>query len=311
MNGPSQSQATNPVVSEISATEQPWNSATTLFIARKLQQIAGGRTISVLDMGCGEGRLLRSFLPYGHDLFGYDLPENEDLMRQKLEPVFGRSYSHHIRVMKTEREIPFESQMFDVIYANQVFEHVRFLDRMFEECVRVLKPGGTLITLFPVATYPLEGHVLIPFAHWVPPGAVRRAYLYPFLALGIGRRLGLSAREASAVWDWKLRNQTFYRFMNEIEALISTYFESCDVETRGYVRAKIDLLRVASGRSSRLAGWLLNALDSPLLGHLVTYGFNAAFCARGPRSPWGPESVTQGQTQEVIESLGQTKTYQL
>jgi ubiquinone/menaquinone biosynthesis C-methylase UbiE len=69
--------------------------------------------------------------------------------------------------MKTEREIPFESQMFDVIYANQVFEHVRFLDRMFEECVRVLKPGGTLITLFPVATYPLEvpsgAHISIRF----------------------------------------------------------------------------------------------------------------------------------------------------
>lgn len=39
-------------------TDQDWNSATTLYIARRLEEIALGRRIRVLDMGCGEGTTL-------------------------------------------------------------------------------------------------------------------------------------------------------------------------------------------------------------------------------------------------------------
>ena len=72
----------------ITATEKPWNSATTLYIARKLQEIAKekDKQITVLDLGCGDGHMIKTFREYGHDMYGYD--NNEKLLRENLEPIF-------------------------------------------------------------------------------------------------------------------------------------------------------------------------------------------------------------------------------
>lgn len=74
----------------IGATDGQWNSATTLYIARRLQEIAGGRPIAVLDVGCGAGAGLGHLLEYGYDLYGYDLVDAEDeyseARRERLLP---------------------------------------------------------------------------------------------------------------------------------------------------------------------------------------------------------------------------------
>src|SRR5919202_1662471 len=176
----------------IGADEKNWNSATTLYIARRLQEISNGRRIAVLDMGCGDGRTLGYLLDYGYDLNGYELVYYEDryneTRRGRLGPYFGDSYDAHIKITGSERTIPFDDNSFDVVYSNQVFEHVRFLDKMLSECARVLKPGGTLLATFPLATDPVEVHYKIPFAHWIPPGELRIKYLRLYVALGLFKR---------------------------------------------------------------------------------------------------------------------------
>ena len=220
---------------------------------------------------------------YGHLLHGFDLPDKAEALAANLKPVFGDRFDDHVRLMDDERRIPFESGRFDVVYANQVFEHVRFLDQMFEECARVLKPQGTLITLFPLATYPLEGHVLVPCAHWIPPGVLRRAYLRAFLTMRIGRRMpNMSVAESAREWDERLRLFTFYRFMNELEALFTYYFEEWAIDTGTYIDAKIDMLQEGPSRLRRAAGRVLDSANGPLLTNLITYGFNAVFVARRP-----------------------------
>ena len=118
----------------IEAADKQWNSATTLYIARRLQEIAGGRRIAVLDVGCGDGKVLEYLFDYGYDLYGYDLAQYEDIYdearRKRLIPYFGDSYGEHIKVTKSEREIPFDDNAFDLVYANQVFEDVRFFDKL-------------------------------------------------------------------------------------------------------------------------------------------------------------------------------------
>ena len=138
----------------VAADAKSWNSATTLYIGRAIQRIAAGRRLSVLDMGCGDGNLIRQFLEFGHDFHGYDLPSREAALAAAMRPILGEAFDERIRIMRDERVIPLPDSQFDVVYANQVFEHVRFLDHMLGECARVLKPGGTLIALFPLATYP-------------------------------------------------------------------------------------------------------------------------------------------------------------
>lgn len=268
----------------VAATSRVWNSATTLYIGRALQNIAQQRRLSVLDMGCGDGLLMRSFADFGHDLFGFDLPDREVALREQMMPVFGDRFADHIHIMADERRIPFEDGQFDVVYANQVFEHVRFLDQMLAETVRVLKPGGTFIALFPLATYPLEGHCLIPFAHWLPPGLARQRYFTAMLRLRVGRRFpGMTARESAAEWDDRLRQFTFYRFMNEIVALLDHYYERHTVDAAGYVQAKLDLLRASSRRVNRLAATMVTPLQGPTLDALVTHGFMGVFQATNPR----------------------------
>jgi SAM-dependent methyltransferase len=270
-------------VSRILATDKPWASATSLYIARAIERITCGSELSILDMGCGQGRMMSLLMDYGHLLHGFDLPDKAEALAAHLRPLFGNRFDDQVRVMEDERRIPFESSRFDVVYANQVFEHVRFLDQMFEECTRVLKPEGTLITLFPLATYPLEGHVLVPCAHWIPPGALRRAYLRAFLTMRIGRRLpSMSIGESAREWDERLRLFTFYRFMNELEALFTYYFEEWMIDTGTYIDAKIDMLQESPSRLGRAAGRVLNSANGPWLANLITYGFNAVFVARRP-----------------------------
>lgn len=270
----------------VSASAKAWNSATTLYIARALDEFAGDRRLDILDMGCGDGLLIRSFLDLGHEFYGFDLPDREAALREKMGPVFDGRFDDRIRIMADERRIPFDDGMFDVVYANQVFEHVRFLDQMLSEVVRVLRPGGLFVALFPLATYPLEGHCLIPFAHWLPPGTARQRYLAAMLTLRVGRRFdGMSIRQSAAEWDDRLRQFTFYRFLNEINALLDHYFEATEIDARGYVRAKADLLEASRSRSRRAIGRVARALEGPGLASVVTHGFMGVFKATGPRDP--------------------------
>ena len=271
----------------IKATDKQWNSATTLYIARRLQEIADGRRISVLDMGCGEGTTLEYLSDYGYDLYGYDLVQYEDQYdeprRKRLMPYFGDSYNERIAVTRSDRTIPFDDSSFDVIYANQVFEHVRFLDKMLFECARVLRPGGILLINFPLATYPVEGHLKIPFAHWIPPGAARVRYLQLWCGLGWFNKKGRSASERAVELDRYLREETFYRFLNEIASISEHYFESCEVETGAFVRAKRDLLIAGKGTGGARLGALMRLVEGDRLYSCVTHLFNAAFCMRNPK----------------------------
>lgn len=271
----------------IKATDKQWNSPTTLYIARRLQEIAEGRRISVLDMGCGDGRVLEYLLDYGHDLYGYELIFYEDhydeARRKRLVPYFGDSYDEHIKITRSEREIPFDDNSFDVVYANQVFEHVRFFDKMVFEAARVLRPGGVFLTNFPLATYPIEGHSRIPFAHWLPPGALRVRYLHVCCALGLYTQEGKSALETAIGLDRWLRDETYYRFMNEVGSVSKYYFEACEVETGALIRAKTDLMMASKGTGRARIGALVQLIDNDQFHSCVTHLYNAAFCMRNPR----------------------------
>jgi len=274
----------------IKALDKQWDSTMALYIARRLQEIAGGQRIAVLDVGCGAGGMLEYLLGYGYDLYGYDLVALKDewhkTRRKKLAPYFGASYDEHIKVTRSEREIPFEDNFFDVVYANQVFEHVRFLDKMISECARVLRPGGIFLTTFPLATSPVEGHVKVPFAHWIPPGKLRVRYLQSCLALGLHGALAEkkdSGLETAIFQDRYLREETYYRFMNEAVSVSKYYFEACTIETEALIRAKIDLLTANDKTSKAWLGSLLQFVDGDKLRWLVTNFYNAAFCMSNPR----------------------------
>jgi len=267
----------------LSATDKKWNSATTLYIARRLEEVASGRRIKVLDMGCGEGAVLDHLLDMKLDLYGYDFQHRRDALWTKYKDGVLGDFDDHIRIVDDERSIPFESDYFDVVYANQVFEHVKFIDRMFEESARVLKPDGVLLITLPLATYPVEAHLRIPFVHWIPPGGLRVQYLRLFYATRLARKKkGITALQTAIDSDRYLYERTYYRFINEIEAIAGYWFESKGVETSQFIQAKADLSKSKGGIVGRSIGRIL---DQPgkVTEFIVTHLLNAAFCFKFPK----------------------------
>ena len=92
-------------------------------------EAAGG---TVLDAGCGSGRLVQT-LPR---CVGLDLRLNKlRFLRDKGAPV----------VQASLFGLPFKDGSFDVVVCSEVVEHLPAGDEPFRELARVLKPGGTLI----------------------------------------------------------------------------------------------------------------------------------------------------------------------
>jgi len=104
------------------------------FYAKKDPVLRTGKP-KVLDLGCGAGNsidLFKSINP-GICWFGVDVatsPEGKD--RRRSDGKFETFDGMHL---------PYSDNYFDLIYSQQVFEHVRYPDALFQEVVRVLKPG--------------------------------------------------------------------------------------------------------------------------------------------------------------------------
>jgi SAM-dependent methyltransferase len=63
-----------------------------------------------------------------------------------------------------------------MVVANQVFEHIHDLEGTAGEIARVPKPGGRLVSLFPIKAVIREPHLWVPFIHHFPRNGVRRFY---------------------------------------------------------------------------------------------------------------------------------------
>jgi 2-polyprenyl-3-methyl-5-hydroxy-6-metoxy-1,4-benzoquinol methylase len=96
---------------------------------------------SVLDFGCGCGRIARRWAGLGLDLHGCDADEPAVRWCRENLPFM------EARVNALEPPSPYESEQFDVIYAISILTHLteRVAHAWMAEWARMLKPGGTLL----------------------------------------------------------------------------------------------------------------------------------------------------------------------
>ncbi|HUU25732.1 MAG TPA: class I SAM-dependent methyltransferase [Methyloceanibacter sp.] len=155
------------------------NTSNYRYVLQSALKLSGSEAPVVLDFGCGRGKLLdfaeKSSLPM--TVFGADSFEGH---YKNWESAPGG----RIRKIKDGR-IPFDDSTFDVVIANQVFEHIPEPLPALNEIVRVLKPGGVFLALFPTSETWFEGHVGLYFAHWLG-GKPQTTYLKCARALGFG-----------------------------------------------------------------------------------------------------------------------------
>lgn len=91
--------------------------------------------IKILDVGCHNGLITRQILKTvykKYSIYGMDLLNKTDVDKQ----------IHYKKSFFDNKNFPYKNNSFDIVYANQVIEHIIHKDRFIRECRRVLKKGG-------------------------------------------------------------------------------------------------------------------------------------------------------------------------
>jgi len=148
--------------------------------------LAGKR---VLEFGCGIGTYVREIRRYTPHVFGFDI-EVERLQAGRARGVEG------LLAAVAER-LPFADDTFDVVFSNEVLEHVQDDRAACREIARVLRRGGRAVIFAPNRLYPFETHGIYwrgqyhfgnkPFVNWLPD--VIRNALAPHVRAYTARQL--------------------------------------------------------------------------------------------------------------------------
>ncbi|MCL0061594.1 class I SAM-dependent methyltransferase [Thermodesulfovibrionales bacterium] len=109
----------------------------------------------ILDIGCGEGHLLRRLKDKFEELYGLDIaPSRLREAEQKVKELYPSDISKFKFVEgNTDERLPFSDDYFDVITCIAVMEHVYDIFFLVKEAHRILKPGGYIIAEVPNIAY--------------------------------------------------------------------------------------------------------------------------------------------------------------
>jgi len=119
---------------------------------------------AILDFGCGAGDLVQKMRDAGYQAYGCDISFTPGKYVDRL------SQQGSLRIVPTDDyRLPFEDDTFDLVSSDQVLEHVQDHDEALREILRVLKPGGVSLNVYPPRLTPIEPHVFVPLASWFRP----------------------------------------------------------------------------------------------------------------------------------------------
>lgn len=104
---------------------------------------------TILDIGCGLGMYTQAFRRYSGHVFGTELEHERAVhARQRATGVVQAAGEH----------LPFACNSFDLVFNNEVLEHVRDDRQAAQEMVRIARPGGYIVTFCPNRLWPFETH---------------------------------------------------------------------------------------------------------------------------------------------------------
>jgi SAM-dependent methyltransferase len=134
----------------------------------------------LLEIGSGLGTNLACWIRH-FNIDGYGIEsgsEGFDSLFRASQLLFEANDIDPSRLIYAEGEdLPFDSESFDIVYSANVLEHTRDPERVIEEAMRVLRPGGVLHMEMPNYLSYLEGHYLViqpPIVWpWMLPAYIR------------------------------------------------------------------------------------------------------------------------------------------
>ena len=98
----------------------------------------------VLDLGCGSGEFTAELARAGaRDVIGAEVAESAIARARERYPTLD------FRLIPVDGPLPFEDNMFELVWASEVIEHVADTARWLSEVRRVLRPGGRVLITTP------------------------------------------------------------------------------------------------------------------------------------------------------------------
>lgn|GEM_PF-2648089 len=110
------------------------------IIIKQIQHQQG----TLLEIGTGISTMLEDLPQF--ERFGIDISDNTVA---QVRNHFQKTGINAQVMVADAQSLPFASNSFDVIVSAHTFEHIKHDDKAFQECARVLKPGGELIIFVP------------------------------------------------------------------------------------------------------------------------------------------------------------------
>lgn len=154
-------------------------------IKRELERTGSWRDgLRVLDVGCGLGLYTEQFHLRGMKATGVDL--DHDLIARGQQRAAERQFDINYDIGSSD-DLPFAAGSFDVVFANNLLEHVPDWRKSIEEWIRVLAPGGLLWLTTNNVMHPRQPEFrFVPLYSWWP-GFMKRLWVrlarrYPVLA---------------------------------------------------------------------------------------------------------------------------------
>jgi|GEM_PF-2487964 len=162
-----------------------------------------GPTLRILDIGCGDGRLIHSLqtlferhMPDRQvEIHGFDVGEHGYKDSSQLACTLdllsrshpGIDWSRRIRLISDGDPWGYAPGSFDIAVSNQVIEHVEDLPHFLKNLRETLAPGGQSVHVFPLSQCMQEAHCRVPFSHWIKDYNYRIAWIGLLSRMGIGR----------------------------------------------------------------------------------------------------------------------------
>jgi 2-polyprenyl-3-methyl-5-hydroxy-6-metoxy-1,4-benzoquinol methylase len=165
---------------------------------------AGNQALRILDVGCAQGTLALMLAEGGHQVLAVDIRP------QFLEYARSRHTHGDVQFLVAnalEDDIPGGH---DLIFANQIIEHLVYPAELLTRLKRLLKPGGRLVTTTPNGAY-----VKNPLPSYTELGDPREWEHLQFTADGDGHFFAYRAEEL----------QTLYRNAGLVQ-VETRYFET-------------------------------------------------------------------------------------
>jgi ubiquinone/menaquinone biosynthesis C-methylase UbiE len=183
---------------------------------------------TVLDFGCGEGRMVYALRKLGYRAFGTDIaPPSGDADRLIRAERLCRHREQPLTLIHAEDyKIPFDNESFDFVVSWDVMEHVQHHAEALSEINRVLKRGGRSLHFFPSRYCILEPHIGVPFGTLLQ--SYSYLYLWALLGLGDKSQPARTAREVARKNYEFLRTETNYLSKRRLVKLAEASFR--DIE---------------------------------------------------------------------------------